>query len=359
MSDTIGTTTKLVYRDIAYGFHVQKHKTLLKTVQEVPDVFGAFQVYIASGRSYAPPTCEIPDILAAGELLIERGLWMCVHSCLLYNPAGKVTGPTDPKYDTALELTRKGLATELDIVAGMGGGGVVVHIGAEKNRERGLKTIAETVVNVLRRRTSYTVPLAKALGISTTDLRMRRYVLLENSASEGNKLGGTLEDIRVIYSHIPTKYHGRVGVCIDTAHGFGAGQWDWGAPGEIKRFYREFEELVGLEYLKVFHLNDSMISSTSKGKNAPYGSRKDRHECLCLGYIFGPDDRALRLKEFFQLAAKHGIPCIGEPPGGGVSELGVAEGNPPLPRLGGKGDFVIACSLLGSDFFYKVVELTR
>ena len=344
--------TELIYRDLAYGFHVQKHSTLVKTVKEVPGVFGAFQVYLASGRSYTPPKCEIPDIIKAGELLVERGLWMCVHGCLLYNPAGKVTGPDDPKYDTALELTRVGLTTELDIVAGMRGAGVVVHIGAEKNRTRGLKTIAETVIDVLRRHTEYTQPLSKAMGIDTRELRKRRYVLLENSAREGNKLGGTLEDIAEIYSHIPAKYKAQVGVCIDTAHGFGAGQWNWGAKGEIKRFYDEFEKLVGLQYLKVFHLNDSMISSTTKSKDAPYGSRRDRHECLGLGYIFGQKGGEKRLKEFFELASYHGIPCIGEPPAGGFSELGVAEGLPPIPRLGGKGDFLVACSLMGSEFFY-------
>lgn len=349
--------TTLIYRDIAYGFHVAKHGTLVKTVNEVPEQFGAFQVYLSSGRSYAPPTCEIKDILDAGKLLVERGLWMCVHGCLLYNPAGKVTGPTDPKYSSALELTRIGLSTELDIVASMGGGGVVVHIGAEKDRERGLKTIAKTVIDVLKRDTTYTKNLSKAMGISSKELKKRRCVLLENSAREGNKLGGTLEDIAAIYSYIPSRYRPQVGVCIDTAHGFGAGQWNWGAKGETMRFYEEFDKLIGLKYLKVFHLNDSMMSSTNKSKDAPYGSRRDRHECLGLGYIFGQKGGEKRLREFFDMAAYLCVPCIGEPPAGGYSELGVNEGLHPIPRLGGKGDFLVACSLMGLQFFYDVVQL--
>lgn len=333
--------SSIVYTNIIYGFHLMKERTLAETVRCVPDCLSAFQIYIASSRSYKPPKASVEDILLARDILAKRDLWMCIHGCLLYNPAGKVTGPTDEKYAWALEATREGLATELDIGAGLGCG-VVVHIGSAKDRELGLKVIAETVVDVLRRDTGMTEGMAEGLGVTKKKLKRQRKVILENSASEGNKLGGTLEDIRVIISYIPKRYRRQVKICIDTAHAFGAGQWDWGIPSEIDRFYDEFEESIGPveDYLEVFHLNDSRRSE-SKGKNAYFGSRKDRHELLGLGYIFDNKSKTRfrkSLMHFISQARERGIPLISETPG--VHEDGSAS-------LGGLADLITVQTFIG------------
>jgi len=103
-------------------------------------------------------------------------------------------------------------------------------------------------------------------------------------------------------------------VCIDTAHGFGKGLYDWGKPGEIECFYDDFDRIIGLEYLEVFHFNDS-CRSDDKRLDAPFGSRKDRHQNLGLGYVFGTEERIPQVLTFMQMAREHDIPVIGEPPG--------------------------------------------
>ncbi|MGE5420388.1 MAG: deoxyribonuclease IV, partial [Chloroflexota bacterium] len=64
-------------------------------------------------------------------------------------------------------------------------------------------------------------------------------------------------------------------VCIDTCHTFTAG-YDIKTREGFENTFREFERIVGLEYLKGMHLNDS-----KKGM----GSRVDRHENIGLGMI--------------------------------------------------------------------------
>lgn len=311
--------------DYKYGFHVTKQSTLTKTVQRVVTTmpFTAFQTCIANPRGKSIPQFDVNDVIKARKLLKEKELYMCVHGSLIYNLCGSVQCREDPDFSKKCESTCSALTGELDICAGLGCG-VVVHIGACKKRKEGIVTIVKLVENVLTRNSKASKELAKGLGISVEDFKKRRKIILENAAGEGNKIGSTLEDIHEIIKQISDNLKPQVKVCIDTAHAFGAGLYKWGQPEEVKRFYKDFDKIIGLEYLEVFHLNDSR-KSEKKANNAPFGSRKDRHENLGLGYIFYdvPDDPSPDfpkyhgsdgLKEFFRMAYKKGIPIIGEPP---------------------------------------------
>ena len=66
-----------------------------------------------------------------------------------------------------------------------------------------------------------------------------------------------------------------IGVCLDTAHLFAAG-YPFSTPDEVERTLKEFDILLGLDCLKVIHLNDSYF---------PAGSKKDRHQHIGRGYI--------------------------------------------------------------------------
>lgn len=98
-------------------------------------------------------------------------------------------------------------------------------------------------------------------------------LLLENMAGQRNSCGSRFEDLAKVLSKL--EYGGRVGVCLDTCHLFGAG-YDIRSEEAVEKTLEMFDNLVGLKYLIAVHLNDS------KG---PLGGGLDRHEHIGLGKI--------------------------------------------------------------------------
>jgi deoxyribonuclease IV len=98
-------------------------------------------------------------------------------------------------------------------------------------------------------------------------------ILLENMAGQKNCVGARFEEIRSILDKVNDA--GRVGVCLDTCHVYASG-FDLGGEEAVAGTMGLFDDLIGLERLKVVHLNDS------KG---PLGSRLDRHENIGEGKI--------------------------------------------------------------------------
>lgn len=100
----------------------------------------------------------------------------------------------------------------------------------------------------------------------TTDVT----IALETMAGKGSEVGYTFEQIREIIDKC--KYPNRLGVCLDTCHINDAG-YD---VTDVDAVIEEFDRVIGLERLKVIHINDS--------KNVR-GARKDRHENIGYGSI--------------------------------------------------------------------------
>lgn len=295
--------------NIQLGFHIGKERTLLKSFENMIDTpLQSYQIYISNGRAYQPPEANIDDIKKSHQFLRRNKKYTCVHGCLLYNLAGCTKGREDPNYQRNLNNTCHGLMSELDIAAGFGSG-VVVHIGSRKDKKAGLFTISRTIEAVLQKQTATTKELSRGLMMP---IKENRKIILENAAGEGSKLGSNLDEIAEIINGVDESVRSQVKVCIDTAHIFGAGQYDFGKSKDVIKFYDEFDEKIGLDKLEVFHLNDSRV---------PYSSKKDRHENLGLGYIFGIErdeinngDGLEGLKMFISKAEEYGIPLIGEPP---------------------------------------------
>ncbi|EXJ90925.1 AP endonuclease 1 [Capronia coronata CBS 617.96] len=99
--------------------------------------------------------------------------------------------------------------------------------------------------------------------------------LLENMAGHGTLIGGRFEDLRDVIAQIKPEYRSRIGVCIDTCHGFAAG-YDFRTPEAFKKTMADFDETVGIQYLKALHLNDS---------KAPFNSHRDLHQNIGLGFL--------------------------------------------------------------------------
>ncbi|KAJ5489462.1 DNA-(apurinic or apyrimidinic site) lyase 1 [Penicillium diatomitis] len=99
--------------------------------------------------------------------------------------------------------------------------------------------------------------------------------VLETMCGHGNTIGGSLSEFRDLLALIPEEHHSRIGICIDTCHSFAAG-YDLVTPEGFKAFLAEFEELIGIKFLRALHLNDS---------KAPRGSHRDLHANIGTGFL--------------------------------------------------------------------------
>jgi AP endonuclease-1 len=97
--------------------------------------------------------------------------------------------------------------------------------------------------------------------------------LLENMAAGGNVIGSTFEDLRDVIAQVDDK--SRVGVCLDTCHAF-AGGYDLRTPETVEKTLSDFDETVGMKYLRALHLNDS---------KAPFSSHRDLHANIGTGFL--------------------------------------------------------------------------
>ena len=120
-------------------------------------------------------------------------------------------------------------------------------------------------------------------------------VLLETMAGKGTEVGRNFEELRAILDKVELKE--KMGICLDTCH-----VWDGGYDivDHLDEVLEEFDRVIGLNYLKAIHSNDSLN---------PLGAHKDRHARLgegCIGL------------EAFQRIASHsklqGLPFIMETP---------------------------------------------
>ena len=103
----------------------------------------------------------------------------------------------------------------------------------------------------------------------TTDV----IAVIENTAGQGSNLGYRFEHLAEIIEQVDNK--DRVGVCLDTCHTFVSG-YDLRGAEMCEKTFAEFERIVGFNYLKGMHINDS---------KTPYESRVDRHAPLGAGEI--------------------------------------------------------------------------
>ena len=149
------------------------------------------------------------------------------------------------------------LADELDRADALGLLGVVLHPGSYTTgtEESGLRLVSEAIDEVFASR-----------GNGTE-------LLLEHTAGQGTNLGHRFEHLATIIGGTSAKEH--LGICLDTCHLLAAG-YDIATPDGYSRTFDDFEAQVGLDRLRVLHLNDS---------KHPCGSRRDRHDHIGRGWV--------------------------------------------------------------------------
>ena len=130
--------------------------------------------------------------------------------------------------------------------------------------------------------------------------------LLEIAAGAGEIIGDTFEELAELMEPL-TKFKTFGGICFDTQHAFSSG-YDLRNAETVNETFRKFDTVIGLNYLKMSHINDSKIE---------LAGRKDRHEHIGEGKIGEGGFEAL--VEFFK-SEKINIPLILETPPDKVRE---------------------------------------
>jgi deoxyribonuclease-4 len=209
------------------------------------------QIFVKSNRAWAAKPLTDEDIDRFKARAEESGIQPAVgHASYLLN-----LGTPDE------ELWRKSrdvLILELQRCEALGVPYLVLHPGAHvgAREEVGLTRVAQALGQVH----------AATPGFSAQ-------ILLETTAGQGTSLGYSFEHLAWLLSHTPEGE--RLGVCLDTCHVFAAGYELRTLEGYTDTI-EIFDHVIGLDRLRVVHLNDS------KGD---LGSRKDRHEHIGKGRI--------------------------------------------------------------------------
>jgi deoxyribonuclease-4 len=191
---------------------------------------------------------------------------VAIHAAYLVNLAG----PERDFFERSVEV----LASDLNAAPGFGASFVNVHTGSHRDAgiDVGIARLADGVA-----RTLDAVPFDEDAA----------QLILENAAGGGFAVGTTIEELAAIADAIGTRgvARERVGFCLDTAHLWSAG-YCVREPGAIDELLDRFDSLIGLDRLRMIHLNDS---------KSELGSRSDRHEHIGAGRI-GPDGLAHLLR---------------------------------------------------------------
>jgi deoxyribonuclease-4 len=212
----------------------------------------SLQIFSKNANQWRAKPLDADDVRRFRARIEETGITPVVsHASYLINLA-----------TTAAPLREQSIAAfidELDRADTLGLLGVVIHPGTctAGTDEDALRLIADAIRASFAMRTG-----------------QRAMVLLEHTAGQGRTLGYTFEHLRAIIDHLDGSP--RLGVCLDTCHLLASG-YDIVSNAGYEDTFADFDRIVGLDRLKVFHGNDS---------KKPCGSRVDRHEHIgqgCLG----------------------------------------------------------------------------
>lgn len=235
----MANTTRLI------GAHMPTTGGLHKAITSGHEIgCTAVQLFTASPRQWRSRPLSEEDIQAFSQAREQTGIESLIsHDSYLINLAAP-----NPE---VLQRSREAFLDELYRAEALGIPWVVTHMGAylDSSEEEGLKVLGESVRLLLEQTAG-----------------MKAGIALETTAGQGTNLGYRFEHLaRIIDAAGGSE---RVGVCFDTCHVFVAG-YDIRTEDALSSTLDQFDRIIGLERLKVIHVNDAKKS---------LGSRVDRHE---------------------------------------------------------------------------------
>ncbi|GLI85645.1 deoxyribonuclease IV [Rossellomorea marisflavi] len=261
------------------GSHVSMSgKNMLLASSEEAVSYGAntFMIYTGAPQNTRRKKIEDLNIEAGRAHMKEHGIEdIVVHAPYIIN-IGNTTNPA------TFELGVNFLRSEIERTEALGAGQIVLHPGAHvgAGADKGIEKIIEGLNEVLTK--EHKVQIA-----------------LETMAGKGSECGRSFEELAAIIEGVDL--NDRLSICFDTCHTHDAG---YNIVEDFDGVLDEFDRIIGIERLKVLHVNDS--------KN-PTGARKDRHENIGFGHIgFDAINRIVHHPQLADIPKILETPYVGE-----------------------------------------------
>ena len=268
-----------------FGSHLSVAGGLEKALLKAQEYgFDSVQLFTKAPNQWAAKPIAPQDAAMFRKTLRQSKLKKpTVHDSYLINLAS----PDDNLWRRSIEA----FIDEVNRAEQIGAAYLVTHPGAhlDSGEETGLAKVATALDEVHRR---------------CNEVKVR--ILLETTAGQGSSLGHQFEHLARILELVAEPK--RLGVCFDTCHVFAAG-YSLGTEADYHNTMREFDRLIGVSRIKVFHLNDS---------KKPRGSRVDRHEHIgrgCMGlepFRFLVNDTRFQNRPMILETAKEVLPELGD-----------------------------------------------
>ncbi|TFE01133.1 deoxyribonuclease IV [Jeotgalibacillus salarius] len=261
------------------GSHVSMGgKKMLLGASEEAVSYGSstFMIYTGAPQNTRRKPIEDLNIEAGMAHMKEHGMTdIVVHAPYIIN----IANTTKPE---TFELGVNFLRSETERTAALGAKQIVLHPGAHVGAgvDKGIERIIEGLNEVL-----------------TKDQTVQ--VALETMAGKGTEIGRSFDEIAKIIDGVT--HNERLSVCFDTCHVHDAG---YDIVKDFDGVLEEFDRIVGLDRIKVVHVNDS--------KN-PKGASKDRHENIGFGHIgYEAIERIVHHEVFAEIPKILETPYVGE-----------------------------------------------
>jgi deoxyribonuclease-4 len=260
---------------VQIGAHVSSSGGIHTAIDRIESFGGdSVQVFTQSPRTWRPTNHDPANFERFKQRRSEAGIGGVVcHALYLINLAS----PQDEIYGKSVST----LQNTIDVACAIDADAVVFHVGSHLGSgfDSGLERVVPALEEALTRCSETT------------------WLLIENSAGAGGTIGRSIEELAALVDALDR--HERLGICLDTCHLFVSG-YDITDGKELDRVLDDVDERIGLDRLRVLHVNDSA---------APLGSNRDRHANIGEG-LLGEE-----LGVFMSHPRLQGLPALLEVPG--------------------------------------------
>jgi deoxyribonuclease-4 len=234
-----------------FGAHVSAAGGISKAIDRTEEIGGnCVQVFTQSPRMWRP-TAHAEEELERFRTRRRQARVKAVscHALYLVNLASR-----DPE---VREKSLVALQATMETAGAIGSEAVVFHVGSHLGY--GFDDAVELVAPALQ----------TLLDLTTDDL----WLCMENAAGAGGTIGRSIAELAAISDALDR--HPRLGVCLDSCHWWASGM-DVSDPAALDDALGDLDDRIGLDRVRVLHLNDSRTA---------LGSNRDRHEIVGRGLI--------------------------------------------------------------------------